>query len=526
MEKEIKKRKVVFKPYIQENLQLPPLEQLIPENHIVRVVNNVLEELNIKEELERRYKGGGTSAYDPLMLLKVIVYGYCVKVYSSRKLEQGVNENIMFMWIAGLQKPDHRTINDFRKEMKSSIDKIFSEVLEYLLRERYVKLENMFVDGSKFSADANKYSHVWSKNTKRYKEKVQERIKQLLLQIEYINENEVEPKLLTAEDVVEELEKMREEVEKLTDNKVKKKLLIVEKKLLKETEKLIKYENQEEILAGRNSYSKTDTDATFMRMKDETLLPAYNVMISTENQFVINYSIHQNASDSNLLVDHMKKFEIISPKMPDNLIGDAAFGTEQNYAYLKRKAIGNYLKFSTFHKEQTKKHKENIFHKDNFAYDCLTDIFKCPDGRDLIYKESKFDKNINGTLSYVRVYSSMDCRECELSKKCTKGNLRTIQINRRLEKFKQEARDNLNSEKGIYLRKQRNIEVESVFGDIKWNYGFRRFLLRGLEKVNTEIGLLSLAHNFRKLYKLALKGFALIGFWLFYSYKLRLLTIY
>ncbi len=524
MEKE-KKRKVIFKPYSQENLQLPPLEQLIPENHLVRVVNNVLETLNLKEELEKRYKGGGTSAYDPLMLLKVIVYGYCVKVYSSRKLEQGVNQDIMFMWIAGLQRPDHRTINDFRKEMKGSIDKIFTELLEYLIEEKYLRLENMFVDGSKFSADANKYSHVWAKNTKRYKEKVQERIKQLLLQIEYINDNEPEQKPLTAVSILEEIQELKHEIANVTDKKVKKKLLRTEKKLLEETEKLIKYEIQEEILAGRNSYSKTDTDATFMRMKDDTLLPAYNVMLSTENQFVVNYSIHQNASDSNLLVEHMKKFENISPKMPDNLIGDAAFGTEQNYAYLKRRAIGNYLKFSTFHNEQTKKHKENIFHKDNFKYDLLTNSFECADGRHLSYKESKFDKNRNGTVSYVKIYSSMDCSNCNLSLKCTKGQLRTIQVNRRLEKFKKQARENLNSEKGIDLRKRRNIEVESVFGDIKWNYGFRRFLLRGLEKVNTEIGLLSLAHNFRKLYKLALKGFALIHFWLFYSKKLKVLIV-
>ena len=173
MEKEIKKRKVVFKPYSQDNLQLPPLEQLIPKQHLVRVVNNVLEELDLSEELENRYKGGGTSAYNPLMLLKVLVYGYCVKVYTSRKLEQGVNQDIMFMWISGLQRPAHRTINNFRKEMKETIEEIFSQVLEYLLKEKYVKLENMFVDGSKFSADANKYSHVWSKNTKRYKEMAQ-----------------------------------------------------------------------------------------------------------------------------------------------------------------------------------------------------------------------------------------------------------------------------------------------------------------------------------------------------------------
>lgn len=524
MKKEVIKKKVVFKEYSQEGLQLPPLEELIPENHLVRIVNNVLEGLDISEELKLRYKGGGTSAYNPLMLLKVLIYGYCVKVYTSRKLEQGVNQDIMFMWIAGLQKPDHRTINNFRKEMKDLIEKVFGKVLEYLVKESYLKLENMFIDGSKFAADANKYSHVWSKNTERYKKQTQEKINKLLEEIDFINENEAESKPWTSEDALEEIKKVREEILKIEDKKVKKKLIKAEKLLIKESEKLIKYENQEELLEGRNSYSKTDTDATFMRMKDESLLPAYNVMISTENQFILNYSIHQNASDSNLFVEHMEKFETISDKKPKNAVADAAFGSEQNYAYLERNEIGNYLKFSTFHQEKTKKFHENIFHKDNFIYYKNTNSFKCPDKRDLEYKNSSFQKNKNGTLSYIKFYQSNNCSNCLLDDKCKKGELRSIQVNSRLERYKNQARENLNSGEGIKLRKLRNIEVESVFGDIKWNYGFRRFLLRGIEKVNIEMGLLSLAHNFRKIYKLALNNLILIHFFLNYHYNPKLLT--
>lgn len=282
--------------------------------------------------------------------------------------------------------------------------------------------------------------------------------------------------------------------------------------MIKETEKLIKYEKQEEILLERNSYSKTDEDATFMRMKDGTLLPAYNVMLSTENQFIVNYSVHQNAGDSNLFVEHMKK---LSDKRVKNAVGDAAFGTEQNYAYLERLGIGNYLKFSTFHKEQTKKHKENIFHKDNFEYD--NDSFKCPDGRILSYKYEGLKRNKNGTASYVRMYESNDCGNCVLAESCKKGNLRSIQVNQRLERYKKETRENLESHKGIELRKLRSIEVETVFGNIKWNYSFRRFLLRGLEKVNIEIGLLSIAQNLRKIHKMSLKGKALIIFFTYYK---------
>lgn len=240
-------------------------------------------------------------------------------------------------------------------------------------------------------------------------------------------------------------------------------------------------------------------------------------MLSTENQFIVNYTIHQNAGDSNLFVEHMKKLEVLSDKKVTNAIGDAAFGSEQNYSYLEKLEIGNYLKFSTFHKEQTKKHKENIFHKDNFEYDKKSNSFKCPDGRVLNYKDSEFKKNKNGTLSYVKIYESSNCDNCILGDRCKKGNLRSIQVNTRLERYKQEARENLSSDKGIELRKLRGVEVETVFGNIKWNYGFRRFLLRGIEKVNIEMGLLSIAQNFRKLYKIGLKGFALYTFFVFYN---------
>jgi transposase len=192
----MKKKKnphVVFKPYTMGQLQLPTnLEDLIPENHLVRVVHEAVEKMDL-DVLLRRYKGGGTSSYHPKMMLKVLVYAYTQRIYSSRQIAKALRENIHFMWISGNSRPDFRTINRFRGEvMRGIMEQVFASVLELLIEEGYVKLEHYFLDGTKIEANANRYSWVWAKSTRNYKRKLQENVKQLLEEIEQANEEENE----------------------------------------------------------------------------------------------------------------------------------------------------------------------------------------------------------------------------------------------------------------------------------------------------------------------------------------------
>ena len=190
----MKQGQITFKPYTMEQPSLlpPSLDELIPAQHLARVVNRVVDELDI-EPLLAKYKGGGTSSYHPRMMLKAIVYAYTQKVYSSRKIEKALWENIGFMWISGGNKPDFHTINNFRGEtMKEAVRKVFASMMEFLVEEGYVKLENYFVDGTKVGADANPHKVVWAKKTKRYKEKLQKQIEELLDEIEQVNKCENE----------------------------------------------------------------------------------------------------------------------------------------------------------------------------------------------------------------------------------------------------------------------------------------------------------------------------------------------
>jgi len=509
-------KKVVFKYYNMSQLKLPvDVEIMIPDNHLVKIVSAAIEKMNIKP-LEKKYKGGGTSSYHPKMMLKVIVYAYSQRIYSSRQIAKGLRENIHFMWLSGNSKPDFRTINRFRSSvMKDIIDEIFTSVVELLIEAGLVKLENYFLDGTKIEANANKYSFVWKKSIEKNKAKLQEKIKDLIRHIDEVNEEEnrkygdKDLEELGEEGSIDSdrLDRLAQELdEKLSknpkDKKIKKAVNIIKKDY---QPRLKKYEEQQEILGERNSYSKTDKDAIFMRMKEDhmkngQLKPGYNIQVGTEGQFIVGFSLHQEAGDTGCLIPHLKKLEENIGQLPENIVTDAGYGSEENYEYLEEKELGTYVKYNMFHQEQKESFKTQLFRVENLPYDEEKDEFTCPNGKKLQYKETKPYKTKNGYQTERRHYECEDCSGCLLKEKCTKakGN-RDIQVSFRLNELKQKAIENLCSEKGIELRKKRCIEVESVFGHIKNNRWFRRFLLRGIEKVKTEWGLLSIAHNMKKL---------------------------
>jgi transposase len=502
----------------QVRLMPPSYDEKIPAGHLVRLVNEAIDALDLAM-LEEQYVGGGTSSYHPKMMLKVLVYAYCKKIYTSRKIAEALEENIHFMWLSGEQTPDFRTINNFRgKRMKAVIDEVFSLVVEQLVARGYIKLENYFVDGSKIEADANKHKVVWEKRRARYEGNVKAQIKELLAVIEAENareqaeygEKDLESKggggsgEETAQALRETVQALNERLKRERSKSTRAAFKKLEKNCLPRLEK---YEAQKEELAGRNSYSKTDPDATCMRMKEDRGAekawpkPAYNVQLGTEGQFVVGYSVHNQSSDPVTLIPHLNKLK----QLPKNMVADAAYGSEENYAYLEEHNIGNYLKYTTFYQDTHHYRNPEIIRKhhfraEHFAYDPQTDEFICPNQKRLSYLYTGKHKTTNGYESERRHYECQSCQECPLKSECTKakGN-RRIQVSLKLLEFRRQARENLLSEQGITLRKKRAVDVETVFGNIKQNMRFRRFHLRGLEKVNTEWGLVCMAHNMRKL---------------------------
>ena len=514
--------KITFKPYTMDQPSLLPasLEELIPADHLVRVVNRVMDGLAL-EPILNEYKGGGTSSYHPRMMLKVLVYAYTQKVNSSRQIAKGLRENVNFMWISGNNRPDFRTINRFRSSvMKEGIEVVFSEVLQYLIEGGYVTLENYFLDGTKIEANANKYKWVWAKSTAHYKERLQEKIQELLAKIEAENEAEQEEYGdkdleemgggnkggnggMNSETLEKRIERLNERLaETMKNKKVAREIRVLQEEHLP---RLKKYEQQENILAGRRSYAKTDHDATFMRMKEDHMLngqlkPGYNVQIGTENQFVVGFSIHQKTNDINCLIPHLEQVRDRIGHLPRTVIADAGYGNEENYAYLEQNGTDAYVKYYLFNKQQKRSWHKQHFRAENWEYDHARDEYICPNQQRLIFMGTRHRITDHGYRTSFRLYECGSCADCPLKPQCTKalGN-RRIEINLTLNRYQQQAREMLISDQGRRLRSRRGVEVETVFGRIKQDWGFRRFTLRGMEKVKIEWGLFCIAHNIAKL---------------------------
>ena len=503
--------KIAFKNDNQKQfLLLPPsLDELIPATHSVRVVDAVIESFNVDDILSS-YRGGGNSCFHPRQMLKVLVYAYLNNIYSSRRIEQCLQENIHYMWLGGGIKPDHRTINYFRgKRLKGCFDALFTQIVELLHREGFVSLQVQYIDGTKIESAANKYSFVWRGSVEKYDARLREKTNAILKEIEKSIEAEnndiSEDKTLSAEEFSSRVERIKKHMQRDGMTKQRHKQI---KQLDSAVEKMSEYDHKKKVLGNRNSYSKTDEDATFMRMKEDAMLngqlkPGYNVQISTENQFITNYGIYQRPTDTGTLIDYLKSFYQRYGITSTEIVADAGYGSEQNYEYMFTNGMIPYVKYNYFHKEQKRKLRNNPYLQQNLSYDKENNLFICPNNKNLIHTDSYTRTTEMGYGSRVDRYECEDCSDCPLKSECTKakGN-RIIEVNHTLNEYKRQVRELLTSERGLYHRSKRPIEPEAVFGQIKDARHFRRFRLRSMPKVNIEFGLVAMAHNLRKLAKL------------------------
>jgi transposase len=507
-----RKSKIVFKDCNSNQIMLlpPSLEELIDKNHPVRTVNQVIDHIQI-DSLLAHYKGGGTSSYHPRLLLKVLIYGYLTNLYSSRKIEQALHQNIHFMWLSGMSYPDHNTINRFRSErLKGVLKEVFNQVVLLLIDHGHITLKEAYLDGTKIEANANRYSFVWGNMIKHHKQNIQEQLKELWAYAESIakeemeNNEPVEFDKIDATQVEKTINNINQALEgKEVDKKVKRKLEYAKREW---PEKLSRYEKQQEQIGKRrNSMSKTDPDASFMRTKEDhlknsQLKPCYNWQITTENQYILGYTIHQLAADTTTLPEHLESIKSGLGQVPKVLVADAGYGSEENYEYLENNNITGYIKFNYFEPEQTSKWKQDPSKSENLYYNQAQDCFYCPMGQAMTYVNEKKIKSGNGYEQIVRKYQAQNCRQCPMRGPCHKSEEnRSIEVNMKLRKYRKTARDRLNSEQGIKYRSKRPVDVEPVFGMIKHNRNYRRFMLRGKEKVEIEAGLLAIAHDLKKM---------------------------
>lgn len=490
-------------------------EVLIPEDDSVRLLSQILEGLNYERLYQAYSSTGRKPAVEPKILFKILTYAYMNNIYSSRKIETACKRDINFMWLLeGRRAPDHSTIARFRKEyLADAIEDLFYQMVQCLHNIGEVNFENLFVDGTKIEANANRYTFVWKKAVNKNEAKMFIKIQSC---VEEINLTYKKDFTVTKETLLDDLKsilsyleekRQQEQIEFVHGiGKRKSNLQKYMEKLQEFYERQEKYNIHNQLFEGRNSYSKTDSDATFMRLKDDhmrnaQLKPAYNVQIGVEGEYITGIGVFQDRNDTTTLIPFLENMEYYLKVRYEKIIADSGYESEENYGYLENKEYKPYIKPQTYDKWKKKSFKRDISKRENMSYDPVKDVYTCHNGKELKPTGIIHKTSATGYVSEVTVYECEDCGDCPYKTKCTraKGN-RKMQVSKKFLEKRMISYENIMSEEGVLLRVNRSIQVEGAFGVLKNDYNFKRFLTRGKNSVKTEFLLLCFGYNVNKLH--------------------------
>ena len=503
-------------------LKLPiETEIFIAKDSPVRLLNAVVERMDIRN-ITRSYSRIGRIEYPPRILLKILLYAYMRHIYSSREIERACRENIHFMYLLeGYPPPDHNTICRFRSKYLAGHEKELLEQMTALLVEwGFVSLESVFIDGTKIEANANRYSFVWKKSAEKSRTKLLAKITSELPSV--VASSGVQWRI-PEEVEVRHLKKLRKKLyEKRLSDKVefvygkghhKTGLQKAVERVEEWLSKLKQYTRDLHLCGDRNSYCKTDHDATFMHMKEDhmrngQLKPGYNVNAASSEEFIIGNYISSDRNDVHTLIpfmEYLKRYKKIR-----NVVVDSGYESEENYCYFEtQQQMSLYVKPSNHEQKKKRKYRTDISRRENMAYDIETDTYTCAAGKLLTFDHDKKSKSKSGFESTTSVYSCKDCSGCPLKEKCIKAGgskkpleerNKVIYVSKRFSAQREAMEERINTKQGKLLRVNRSIQAEGVFAMVKEDMNFRRFLLRGSAKVEVEWTLLSLAYNILKLH--------------------------
>ncbi len=490
------------------------IDKDIAEEDPVRLVSGIVESLDLSS-FRKLYKERGRSPYDPKMLLKVIIYAYMNNIYSCRKIERSLKRDVHFIWLAGYEQPDFITINRFRNRVKHEINNVFTQLVLLLNAKGLVTLDVEYIDGTKIESKANKYTFVWRKTVEKNRAKLLEKIRVLLSQVDDAiaqDKAAAEAVSFTPETLTEIATELRDALMEQPASKSKegKKALRKKQKQVRQLEemadKLSEYNSHLETLGERNSYSKTDKEATFMRMKEDAMnngqtKPGYNLQIGTENQFITDFGFFPNPTDTLTMIPFLSSFSMRYDRQLKEVCADAGYGSEENYAYMEANGTEAYVKYNYFHKEQKRAFKNDIFRIENLYYNQDEDYFVCPMGQHMTRAGTRHDKTGSGYRTESAVYRAQRCEGCPLRWGCYKKKRgdREIEVNHRLMEYKRKARERLTSERGLEHRSRRPIEPEAVFGQMKYNMQYKRFRHFGKDKVTMDFAFFAIAFDIKKM---------------------------
>ena len=502
-------------------LKLPlNLEIMIPENDSVRLLSQFVEAMDLTD-LYSTYKR--INSVSPRILLKIVLYAFMNGIYSSRLMELSCKRDIHFMFLLeGAPVPDHATFARFLSIHFAPCSKrILAQMSNALFDLGEISGETVFIDGTKIEACANKYTFVWKKAVTKNQEKLLIKLADFIAECEQL----YEIKIVYGNAVkMKHIKKLRKKLYALKRSEsivfvhgVGKRKTPLQKSI--ETlegylGRLKKYNQEIHICGERNSYSKTDHDATFMRMKEDAmgngqLKPAYNLQHGVDSEYITWLTIGAQPTDTTTMIPFLKDAEAYLKFKYKKVTADAGYESEENYLFLKENGQLSYIKPANFECSKTRKYKNDIGKMENMEYDSESDSYICKNKKKLTVDHIRHSKTKTGYESEKTIYKCEDCSGCPYKSECIKGNncktpleerTKTLQVAKTFLKYREEDLERILSEEGILLRINRNIQVEGSFGDIKQDMQFRRYLRKGRANVLAESILLAMARNINKLH--------------------------
>ena len=552
----------------QQKINFNFFELSLPDDDPVYTLKKVMEDLDFTNLLAQ-YSDKGRNGFNPIMKYAVLTYANMRGVRAVDRIVELCKRDLAFIWLTQGEQPGRDAFYDFinRKLTSEILDDLNYQFLRRLKKEGLITLEALYIDGTKIEANASRYTFVWRGTLNYHLAGLLDTIDSLYTRYnELLNENEYGQKYDLGNVqmfIIEGMDKVHDVIEKNRKRKLTKhkkisnntvieidncsplELLKLQKNLVKIADgegisfvyekrqkkseiqklydeleecgkRLMKYKECFEIMGSdRNSYSKTDLEATFMRMKEDHMLngqlkPAYNVQIAVENYFIIHGYVSNDRTDYNTLIPVIRKHQTAFGKILKEVTADSGYCSEKNLLYLKENDIASFIKLQDHEQRKTRAYKEDIGKHYNMTYQIFEDehYYVCHDGRELRHVGTETRKQ-DGYTQTFEVYTCADCSGCDHKAKCLykynpekdADKNKVMKINEQWEELKASSHANIESEKGILNRQIRSIQTEGHFGDIKENENFRRFNHRSTEKVYKEFMLYAIGRNINKYHR-------------------------
>ena len=508
-------------------LKLPlNLETIIPADDSVRLLSQFVEAMDLTD-LYSTYERINTVS--PRTLLKIVLYSYMNGDYSSRSMELNCKRDINFMYLLeGKPVPDHATFARFRSiHFAPCAKRILAEMSALLYELGEVSGETIFIDGTKIEACANKYTFVWKKAVTKNHEKLLIKIAALIAECEQLYGIQIvhgdTVKMKHVKRLRKKLYALKQEENIEFVHGIGKRKSPLQKSI--ETlegylERLKGYTKKLHICGKRNSYSKTDPDATFMRMKEDAmgngqLKPAFNLQHGVDYEYIVWLTTGPQPADATTLIPFLKETEEYLAFKYQKIIADAGYESEENYVFLDQNQQLAFIKPSNYEISKKRTYKNDIGRIENMEYDEKSDAYICKNGKQLSFTHVRRSKSKTGYVSEKSIYQCEECKDCPYKKECIKGNNcktpiegrnKVLSVAKTFLKYREEDLERILSDEGILLRINRNIQAEGSFGELKQDMGFRRYLSRGTSNVLAESVLLAMAKNVNKLHNKIQKG--------------------